>query len=69
MLKATVVREWAEVKRNGFKVEDWSWTVTFFKDDVRIDEHYYKSAPIASTAAAMFRRGEFATSEFGGVQF
>jgi hypothetical protein len=69
MLKATVVREWAEVKRNGFKVEDWSWTVTFFKDDVRIDEHYYKSAPIASTAAAMFRRGEFITSEFGGVQF
>lgn len=69
MLKATVVREWAEVKRNGRKVEDWSWTVTFFKDDVRIDEHYYVSAPIANTAAAMFRRGEFKTSEFGGVEF
>ena len=69
MRVATVTKEWAEVKRNGFKVEDWSWTVTFTKNDVRVDEHYYNSAEVALNAAIAFELGQYNVSEFGGVQF
>ena len=68
MLKATVVREWSEVKRNGRKVEDWSWTVTFRKDGQMIDEHYYSTAKVAKAAAYLFEIGRYSVSEFGGVK-
>ena len=67
MLKATVIKEWAEVKRNGRKVEDWSWTVTFRKDGQVIDEHYYNTAKVANAAAVLFELGRWTVSEFGGV--
>lgn len=68
MLKATVVREWSEVKRNGFKVEDWSWTVTFRKDGQLIDEHYYNTAKVAKAAAHLFEIGRYSVGEYGGVK-
>jgi len=68
MLKATVVKEWAEVKRNGHKVEDWSWTVTFRKDGQLIDEHYYSTSKVAKAAAYLFEIGRYNVSEFGGVK-
>jgi hypothetical protein len=68
MRVATVTKEWAEVKRNGIKVEDWSWTVTFVKDGVHMDEHYYKTAKVAKAAAVLFELGRYKVSEFGGVE-
>ena len=68
MLKATVVREWSEVKRNGRKVEDWSWTVTFRKDGQMIDEHYYNTAKVAKAAAHLFEIGRYSVGEYGGVK-
>jgi len=68
MLKATVIREWAEVKRNGRKVEDWSWTVTFRKDEQFIDQHYYNTAKVAKAAAHLFEIGRYSVGEYGGVK-
>jgi len=68
MRVATVTKEWAEVKRNGRKVEDWSWTVTFTNNDVGVDEHYYNSAEVALDAAFAFELGQYTVSEFGGVK-
>lgn len=66
---ATVEKEWAEVRRNGAKVEDWSWTVTFVENDTRIDEHYINNEADAKMIAALFEAGAFTRSEFGGVTF
>jgi hypothetical protein len=68
MLKATVIREWSEVKRNGRKVEDWSWTVTFRKDEQFIDQHYYNTAKVAKAAAHLFEIGRYSVGEYGGVK-
>ena len=69
MLKATVVREWAEVRRAGRgKVEDWSWAVTFRKDGQLIDEHYYSTAKVAKAAAHLFEIGRYSVGEYGGVK-
>jgi hypothetical protein len=69
MLKATVVREWAEVRRVGRgKVEDWSWTVTFRKNGQFIDEHYYSTAKVAKAAAHLFEIGRYSVGEYGGVK-
>ena len=69
MLKATVVREWAEVRRPGRgKVEDWSWTVTFRKNGQFIDEHYYSTAKVAKAAAHLFEIGRYSVGEYGGVK-
>jgi hypothetical protein len=68
MLKATVIREWSEVKRNGRKIEDWSWTVTFRKDEQFIDQHYYNTAKVAKAAAHLFEIGRYSVGEYGGVK-
>jgi hypothetical protein len=68
MLKATVIREWSEVKRNGRKVEDWSWTVTFRKDEQFIDQHYYNTEKVAKAAAHLFEIGRYSVGEYGGVK-
>jgi hypothetical protein len=70
MLIAIVEKEWAEVRRKGRgKVEDWSWTVTFVENGVKIDEHYIKNEADAMMIASLFEAGAFARTEFGGVCF
>lgn len=79
MLKAIVEKEWAEVRRNGVKTEDWSWTVTFYEGDVIdenpwlgsgvIDEHYINNEATAKLIAVFFEAGAFTRTEFGGVSF
>ena len=69
MFKTTVEKEWGEVCRNGFKMEDWSWTVTFFVDNKQIDQHYIKTEADATMAAALFEAGAFKYGEYGGPDF
>jgi hypothetical protein len=69
MRVATVEKEWGEVRRNGAKVEDWSWTVTFVENDAQIDQHYINNEVAAKLIAALFEEGAFTRTEFGGVCF
>jgi hypothetical protein len=69
MRTAMVSKEWGEVKRNGHKVEGWSWEVAFLTDGVVVDRHYYKTDYHAQNAAALFEGGKYHESEFGGVEF
>ena len=69
MCVATVEKEWAEVCRNGFKMEDWSWTVTFFVDDKQIDQHYINNEADAKMIAALFEADAFKYGEYGGPDF
>jgi hypothetical protein len=66
--EAVVSKEWGEVVRNGRKIEDWSWEVTFLSDGVVMDRHYYKTAELAQHSANLFERGEFYESKYGGVE-
>lgn len=76
---ATIEKEWAEVRRNGVKVEAWSWTVTFYEGDVIdenpwlgsgvIDQHYYKTEEIAVERAKMFNEGRYEIGQHGEVMF
>lgn len=68
-LTATVEKEWAEVRRKGRgKVEDWSWTVSFFADRM-IDQHYINNEPDAKLQAILFETGNFTIGEYNEVQF
>lgn len=70
MRVATVEKEWAEVRRKGRgKVEDWSWTVTFYKDGTRIDQHYINNETDAKFIALLFEDDAFNYTEYGGVTF
>lgn len=75
MRVASVEKEWAEVRRKGFgKVEDWSWTVTFYEGEWiemndYIDQHYINNEADAMMEAALFEAGAFTYSEYGGVEF
>ena len=73
MRVATVEKEWAEVRRKGRgKVEDWSWTVTFYEfreDWVRVDQHYINNEADAKMIAALFEDGAFTLGEYGQVCF
>ena len=69
MRKAMVSKEWGEVSRQGRKIEDWAWEVTFLSDGVVVDRHCYKTEQFAQNAAALFEQGKFYESEFGGVEF
>lgn len=69
MREAVVAKEWGEVKRNGHKVEGWSWEVTFLLNGEVKDRHYYKTEYHARNAAALFDGGRYYDSEFGGVEF
>lgn len=69
MLAATVEKEWAEVRRNGVKTEDWSWTVTLYKDEEKIDQHYIRTEADAKMIALLFEADAFNYSEYGGVTF
>lgn len=69
MREAVVTKEWGEIKRNGHKVEGWSWEVAFLTDGVVVDRHYYKVEQVARNAAALFEGGKYYESEFGGVEF
>ncbi len=74
MRVASVEKEWAEVRRNGAKVEDWSWTVTFYEGEWIemndwIDQHYIKNEADAKMIAALFEAGAFTRTKFGGVEF
>lgn len=76
-----IEKEWAEVSRKGRgKVEDWSWTVTFYEDVIYptwtgwtdrnfVDRHYIKNENDAMFIASLFEAGEFTRTEHGGVQF
>lgn len=70
----TIEKEWAEVRRNGHKVEDWSWTVTFYEGEMIemndwIDQHYYKTEEIAVERMKMFDEGRYEIGQYGGVAF
>jgi hypothetical protein len=69
MRTAVVAKEWGEVVRNGRKIEDWAWEVTFLADGVVMDRHCYKSEELAQNAAIRFEQGDFCVSEHGGVEF
>jgi len=74
MRKASIERTWGECLRNGRKVEDWSWEVTFYEGEFiemndYIDRHYYNNEQIAVDRAQMFEDGQYTTSEYGGVDF
>lgn len=69
MFLAEIEKEWAEVRRNGAKVEDWSWTVTFYEDGTRIDQHYINNEIDAKFIALLFESGAVKRSEYCGVEF
>lgn len=69
MRTATVEKEWAEVRRNGVKTEDWSWTVSFHDNEWALDQHYIKSEADAKLIALLFEAGAFESTEHGGVCF
>ena len=74
MRMAMIEKEWAEVRRNGEKPEDWSWTVSFYEgagliDGDWIDRHYIKNEADAKMRAALFKAGEFTYTEYGAVCF
>jgi hypothetical protein len=57
MRAAVVSKEWGEVVRNGRKIEDWAWEVTFLSDGVVVDRGCYKTEQFAQNAADRFKRG------------
>ena len=67
----TIEKEWAEVRRNGHKVEDWSWTVTFYEGEMIdwIDQHYYKTEEIAVERMKMFNGGRYEIGQHGEIAF
>ena len=68
MFTTFIEKEWAEVRRPGRgKVEDWSWTVSFYDDGLRIDERYYKTEADAKMVAALFEAGGFYYGAYGEV--
>jgi hypothetical protein len=74
MLKAVVDKEWAEVRRDGRgKVEDWSWSVSFYDAPEQIDlnyyidRHWYKEEVTATLVAALFEAGDFHYGEYGEI--
>lgn len=72
MRMATVEKEWGEVRRKGRgKVEDWSWTVTFYEGKMIdwIDQHYINNEADAKMIAALFEDGTFTVGEFGELCF
>ena len=70
MRVATVEKEWAEVRRKGRgKVEDWSWTVTFYEDGTRIDQHYINNEADAKMTAVLFECGSHTVGEYGELCF
>jgi hypothetical protein len=70
MRVATVEKEWAEVRRKGRgKVEDWSWTVTFYEGEEKIDQHYINNEVDANMIAALFECGAYTVGEYGEVCF
>jgi hypothetical protein len=69
MRMTTVEKEWAEVRRNGVKTEDWSWTVTLVEDEVEIDELYINNETDAKMIAGLFEAGAFTLGEYGQVCF
>jgi hypothetical protein len=70
MRTATVEKEWAEVRRPGRgKVEDWSWTVTYFYHGMMADRHYIKTEADAKFCVALYEAGEFDWTDYDGVEF
>jgi hypothetical protein len=75
MRMATVEKEWAEVRRKGQgKVEDWSWTVTFYEGEWIemndwIDRHYINNEADAEMIATLFECGAYSVGEFGELCF
>jgi hypothetical protein len=69
MRTATVEKEWAEVRRNWLKTEDWSWTVTLVEDGVEIDELYINNETDAKMIAGLFESGAFTLGEYRQVCF
>lgn len=70
MRVATVEKEWSEVRRKGRgKVEDWSWTVTFYDDGEKIDQHYINNETDAKFIALLFESGAVERTEYCGVEF
>lgn len=70
MRVATVEKEWAEVRRKGRgKVEDWSWTVTFYDNGENTDQHYINNEADAKMIAALFECGAFSIGELGELCF
>lgn len=73
MRRATVEKEWAEVRRKGRgKVEDWSWTVTFYdnwNDGDLADQHYINNEADAKMIAALFECGAYTVGELGELCF
>jgi hypothetical protein len=67
--EAVVSKEWGEVWREGRKIEDWSWEVTFLSDGVVMDRHCYKIEQFAQNAAILFERGKFYVGKYGEVEF
>lgn len=74
MLRTTIEKEWAEVRRKGLgKVEDWTWCVTYYDTrewgDNLMDRHWMKTEEDAKMRAAMFESGNFKYGEYGQVLF
>ena len=71
---AVVEKEWAEVRRNGIKTEDWSWTVSFYEAEIIetlkcIDRHYINNEATAKLIAGLFEEGAYTLGEYGEVCF
>ena len=71
---ATVEKSWGECVRNGRKVEDYSWEVTFYEGEYIemndwIDRHYYKTEEIAVERMKMFDEGRYEIGQYGEVTF
>ncbi len=69
MRTATVKKEWAEVRRNWIKTEDWSWTVTLVEDETEIDELYINNETDAQMIAGLFEEGAFTLGEYNQACF
>lgn len=67
MRTATVEMEWAEVRRNGRKIEDWTYVVTFKNDDQVVEERCIKTAHDAGMMVTMYELGYMSLDEYGGV--
>lgn len=67
MRTAVVEKEWAEVRRRGRKVEDWTYNVSFFEDGELIDRHWLKTEADAKMYGILFEIGLYSLGEYGEV--
>lgn len=62
-----IEKTYGECRRNGRKVEDYSWEVTFLTTGplVVVDRACYNSAELALERSHQWREGEYTIGEYG----